>query len=96
MAVAFSTNRCFVAVVVVVVSIATEHAGDSAEPMSAREQAIRILKTDVQGGLVVHVGCGDGKLTTALLVNDRYLVHGLDADPANVAKARAHIRSLGL
>lgn len=34
--------------------------------------------TGVKGGLIVHLGCGDGKLTAALRVNDRYLVHGLD------------------
>ena len=28
----------------------------------------------VKGGLVVHLGCGDGKLTAALRVNDSYLV----------------------
>jgi len=50
----------------------------------------------VQGGLVVHLGCGDGTLTAALHASDSYLVHGLDADAASVAKARAHIRSLGL
>ncbi len=50
----------------------------------------------VKGGLVVHAGCGDGKLTAALRANESYLVHGLDADPANVERARAHVRSLGL
>ncbi len=60
-------------------------------------QARRILDaTGVRGGLIVHVGCGDGKLTAALRANDRYLVHGLDADAGNVAKAREHIRALGL
>jgi len=52
--------------------------------------------TGVKGGLIVHVGCGDGKLTAALRANDSYLVHGLGADAANVEKARAHIRSVGL
>jgi outer membrane protein assembly factor BamB len=52
--------------------------------------------TGVKGGLVVHVGCGDGKLTAALRAHDGYLVHGLDADPKNVEAARAHIRKLGL
>ncbi|NQU24023.1 MAG: PQQ-binding-like beta-propeller repeat protein [Candidatus Nealsonbacteria bacterium] len=52
--------------------------------------------TGVDGGLIVHVGCGDGKLTTALRADDRYLVHGLDTDAAVVEKARAYIRSAGL
>jgi SAM-dependent methyltransferase len=61
------------------------------------ESAKEILKaTGVQGGLVVHLGCGDGKLTAALRANDRYLVHGLDADPGNVRKAREHVHAKGL
>jgi len=52
--------------------------------------------TGVRGGLVVHVGCGDGRLTAALHAGDGYLVHGLDADAADVAAARAYLRSEGL
>ena len=63
----------------------------------AAEGAADILTAaGVKGGLVVHLGCGDGKLTAALRASDSYLVHGLDADPANVAAARRHVRSLGL
>jgi outer membrane protein assembly factor BamB len=61
------------------------------------ELARQILAaTGVQGGFVVHVGCGDGKLTAALRANERYLVHGLDTDTAKVERARKHIQSLGL
>ncbi|NOZ19866.1 MAG: PQQ-binding-like beta-propeller repeat protein [Planctomycetes bacterium] len=60
-------------------------------------QARQILDTaGVKGGLIVHVGCGDGRLTAALRVSNRYIVHGLDTDAANIAKAREHIRSLGI
>ena len=61
------------------------------------EQAKQILDaTGLQGGLIVHVGCGDGELTAALRVNDGCLVHGLDADASNVAEARKRIRGLGV
>ena len=50
----------------------------------------------VKGGLVVHLGCGDGKLTAAFHANDSFLVHGLDADAKNIAAAHQHIQSLGL
>ncbi|MDP6542596.1 MAG: PQQ-binding-like beta-propeller repeat protein [Phycisphaerae bacterium] len=50
----------------------------------------------VRGGLVVHLGCRDGKITSQLRANDSYLVHGLDADAGNVAKARAAARKAGL
>jgi outer membrane protein assembly factor BamB len=55
-------------------------------------QAKQILNaTGVKGGLIVHIGCGDGKLTAALRANGSYIVHGLGADDA-----REHIRSLNL
>jgi len=52
--------------------------------------------TGVQGGIVVHLGCGDGKLTAALRASDRYTVHGLEADPGKVAEARSYIQAQGL
>jgi len=62
-----------------------------------RDEARRILaQTGVRGGLIVHLGCGDGQLTAALHAGDGYLVHGLDSDAANVARARTRVRSLGL
>ena len=52
--------------------------------------------TGVQGGFVVHLGCGDGTLTAALHASESYLVQGLDADAKNVEAARKHIQALGL
>jgi len=68
-------------------------AGEAPEAALAREI---LSATGVRGGLVVHLGCGDGRLTAALRAGESYLVQGLDTDPANVEKARRHIRSLGL
>jgi len=48
----------------------------------------------VQGGLIVHLGCGDGRLTAELGPGEEFLVHGLDPDPANVAEARKNIRAM--
>lgn len=58
----------------------------------------------IQGGLIVHLGCGGlstssgqaGKLTAALRADDSYLVHGLDTDVDRVREARDHIRKLGI
>ena len=61
------------------------------------KSAQEILKeSGIKGGLIVHIGCGDGKLTTALGTNDSYLVHGLDRDSAKVAQARQYIKKKGL
>ena len=72
-------------------------AGAARAAVSPEEQAARILETaGVQGGLVAHLGCGDGKLTAALRASDGFLVHGLSRDAATVEKARAAIRRKGL
>ena len=61
------------------------------------EDARRVLEAAaVKGGLVVHLGCADGRLTAALRAGDAYLVHGLDRDAANVERARESIRARGL
>jgi len=66
-----------------------------AEP--AREQAREILDTaGVTGGLIVHLGCGDGRLTAALRAGEAYTVQGLDRDAGQVEAARRYLQSLGL
>jgi hypothetical protein len=50
----------------------------------------------VRGGLIVHPGCGDGRFTAELRLNDCYIVQGLDTDATNVKKTREHIKSLGI
>ncbi len=56
----------------------------------------RILgDTGVQGGLVVHVGRGDGTLTAALRVSASFPVQGLDTRVENVMQARRHFQGLG-
>ena len=73
-------------------TIALAVGANAAEPDRVRE----ILETTgVTGGLVVHVGCGDGELTAALRADGRFLVHGLDTDAGNIEAARKHIQSLG-
>jgi outer membrane protein assembly factor BamB len=63
-------------------------------PAGGEETATQLLDAaDIHGGLIVHIGCGDGNLTAALCANDRSIVQGLDAD---VTAARHTIHSLGL
>ena len=75
--------------------LSTAPAEGSAPDTPAAVASKVLTESGVKGGLIVHLGCGDGKLTGALRVNDRYRVHGLDRDPQNVAVARRHIQSLG-
>ncbi len=64
---------------------------------AARKQVEPIFGiTGTRGGLVVHLGCREGRLTAALRKDETYVVHGLDSDPARVDEARKYIRSLGV
>ena len=72
----------------------------AAHGAAQQDLARRILDaTDVQGGFVVQVGVGDGKLTAALQASDRYLVHGVDTSADKVQflifKGKSSASSLG-
>lgn len=54
-----------------------------------------LRQCNVQGGLVVHVGCGDGSLSAELANDPSFLVQGLDADPNRVGQARRRIMAAG-
>ena len=74
-----------------------EPAKGGGTPPDVRARASRILsESGVKGGLVVHLGCGEGTLTAALCADDSFRVHGLDEDSADIKQARRHIRSLRL
>ncbi len=78
-------------------SVAALRAAETTRPRLESGFARKILEeTGIKGGLIVHLGCGDGELTAALRAGDSYLVQGLDTDPANVAKARKHIGQRGI
>ena len=55
-----------------------------------------IKASGITGGLVVHLGCGDGMATLELRTSNSLVVQGLDTSAENVAKARERIRSAGL
>ncbi|MCP4607776.1 MAG: PQQ-binding-like beta-propeller repeat protein [Planctomycetes bacterium] len=61
------------------------------------EQSVREIvdASDFEGGLIVHVGCGDGEITAKFYKEGR-LVLGLDANLDNVARARAHFLEKGV
>ena len=59
--------------------------------------AARIMQeTGVTGGLVVHVGCTDGRLAGALRFDERFIVHGLATTPESASRARKHLVAAGL
>ncbi|MHC4742355.1 MAG: outer membrane protein assembly factor BamB family protein [Planctomycetota bacterium] len=68
-----------------------------AEESSPGQLAEEIFEAcNIKGGLVVHLGCGNGRLTAELRANESYIVHGLERDAARVEIARRNIREFGL
>ena len=66
-------------------------------PARAADTAARVLDVaGAHGGLIVHIGCGDGTLTASLRTGRRYLVQGLDTDASLVEKARRRFYERGL
>ena len=84
--------------IIIIVSILSSRlclAVEQAEEISDR--LVQLLKSsDFKGGLIVHVGCGDGRNTLALRTSDNWLVQGLDPNPQDVQKARSLIQAAGL
>jgi outer membrane protein assembly factor BamB len=64
--------------------------------LGAESMADSVKRSGIKGGIVVHLGCGDGKKTADMLLNGSYLVHGLDTSADNIAQARAYLRSRNL
>ncbi|MHC4402990.1 MAG: class I SAM-dependent methyltransferase, partial [Planctomycetota bacterium] len=84
-------------VVVLPACVTVLEAAESSQQDDAGQSAQQILKAaGVAGGLIVHLGCGDGSETADMLLGSSYLVHGLDTSGDNVAKARAYLRSKNL
>ncbi len=67
-----------------------------ASPSSAQDAESILRQAGVAGGVVVHLGCGDGSLTAQLKTGEHQLVQGLDMNPANVATARRNLRAAGV
>ncbi len=77
-------------------ALAAASAAPAAESGDAEAAARAIRKdTGVRGGLVVHLGCGGGRLTAALGEGEGWLVQGLARTDETLAAARAHVRSRG-
>src|SRR5262245_45354664 len=86
------TSACLAAIAIALVS-APAVAQDAPEPSQTAAQILDA--TQIQGGLIVHLGCGDGRVTAALRAADSFQVQGLDRDAAAVQKARSYIQSKG-
>ena len=55
-----------------------------------------ISSSGTRGGLCVHLGCGDGRLTAELSQGKRFMVHGLVLDAGSLDTVRQFIHSRGL
>ncbi|MFC1635820.1 class I SAM-dependent methyltransferase [Planctomycetota bacterium] len=62
---------------------------------SAGKENVFIKKSNIQGGFIVHVGCGDGTLVAALGNNKQYVIQGLESDHQQIEQARQTLRASG-
>ena len=82
------------ALVLVIVVWSSVLTAQSLDPARQAEQILNACNID--GGLIVHIGCGDARLTAALCADKSYLVHGLDRNAKCVAQAREYLQSQGV
>ena len=61
---------------------------DGADDSTQRPPDDLLGPSGVQGGLVIHIGFGDGALAMELARNQRFLVHGLDREAKRIDCAR--------
>ncbi|MHC4253107.1 MAG: outer membrane protein assembly factor BamB family protein, partial [Planctomycetota bacterium] len=52
-----------------------------------------VQESGIAGGIVVHLNCGDGKVTSEMAAGSQCLIHGLDKDAGNIRRARAYLLS---
>ncbi len=88
MRVTYPLRAGFVSLGILLLSVGVLRAADTAGEI--------LDATGVRGGLIVHLGCGDGKLTAALGARDGYLVHGLAGTDRDVATARRTVGAEGV
>ena len=75
--------------VFIAVTLALTSALHAASPEADAKAVLDM--SGVKGGLIIHIGAGDGQLTAALRVNNSFQVQGLDANPQRVVVAREFI-----
>ncbi|MBS3771775.1 MAG: PQQ-binding-like beta-propeller repeat protein, partial [Bacteroidales bacterium] len=61
-----------------------------------REARQILQETEVEGGLIVHLGFENSKVTAAFHAGDRYLVHGITPDKSKAKKAREYMYEQGI
>ncbi len=89
----FLPHRRVVAVLACALVHTVLHSPVVGETLSAKQ----ILEaTGVQGGLIVHVNCGDGTLAAKLAKSPGTIVHGLATSDTDLASARELLADQGL
>lgn len=79
------------------VSLATLGMAEESDTSSGTAETVAeiLAETRIHGGMVVHLGCGDGRLTDALCADGGYTVHGLSQNADQVQAARKRLLRAG-
>ncbi len=86
--------RVFASCLLVLTALPTLAAGQS-DAGPAKTATELLAEAGVSGGLVIHLGCGDGALAAALHRSSAFIVQGLDTNKQRVQAARAKFRAKG-
>ncbi len=89
-------ERCTILVAILLApdAISAAAPAKSGEPADVAAEVLK--ESGVRGGFIVHLHCGDGRLTSALRASDSYQVHGLDTSPGRIAETRAALQDAGV
>jgi outer membrane protein assembly factor BamB len=72
-------------VIFLTICIGTSYSDDATTVQTILE------KVKIDGGIIIHVGCGDGQLTSELAQADNVIIHGIDRDNQSIQQARQTI-----
>lgn len=90
-------KKFFAATVCILLTVSLRSLEAASIPSELTQKAKTILEaTGTRGGLIVHVGSGNGEFLAALGSCGNFLIHGLDSNPANVDRARRYIDSVDM
>ncbi|NOY81687.1 MAG: PQQ-binding-like beta-propeller repeat protein [Kiritimatiellaeota bacterium] len=71
-------------------------AGAGTRAATLSEEAALVNRVGLKGGVVVHLGCGDGTRTARFRLGPPFIVQGLDTDPGVVEAARRNLSARGV
>ena len=78
---------------VMIAGIAVAAIAMSSSDVMAGSVAEAVRSSGISGGILAHLNCGDGAALADMPMDENWLVHGLDTDASEIARARDMLRA---